>query len=350
MKSIIFVICSIFFFLSPLCAFFPRGIYTSNYTTFDTLALMGFNLVIGPGSDTDLYWAKKYDFKVIPNIFFDKTSDNQGSLNYIKNKSNDTAILAWYPFDEPDIYNVSYDTYALWRKQIKAIDKNKPIYLTIYTPQQYQRFAELTDIFAIDPYPVISKTDDNKNQLERVYQQVRYARTICKNKPLYTIIQCFYQMPWWEREPEPKELHNMVYQALIGGSDGILYYTFATNSPENYWDIYKRQDILTELKRINKELITLEPVLLKGKNEHNIAFNLNVSELLYCIKNYKGTYYLFVANPFKNNKTLELSFNIEVKNYKTLFDSESVSVKLKNGFIFSINLGKYDYLIMIINQ
>lgn len=286
--------------------FFPRGIYTSDYRTFDTLIPLGFNLFVGPKSDTDFIEAKKRGIKLIPILFRMYTSH----LEKMKRNRDNPTILAWYPFDEPDIYNLDYDTYADWRRQIKQISPQKPIFLTIWNPRKFERWSPLADILGISPYPFISDSDESRNRIESVFLQTRYASRVRGSRPFYVLIQCFYQYPWWQRSPTPTELHNMVYQALAGGANGIIFFTYEIKSVgvDRHWYLTDFPELMTEIRQINDELSSLENVLVNGKVLAHSRLDTSGIRDVYMLKEFGGKVFLIAANPLA--EPVELEFRI----------------------------------------
>lgn len=241
----------------PARAEFIRGIYTYGAPTFDTIAAMGFNMVVsGPAWETELVRARQLGLKVIPSWYGDDTP----AYDLMRSLDTDPMILAWYPFDEPDIYRYSADVVRAKIATLRGNGLRKPVYLTVFSPSKYATYMSSTDIFGITPYPIGS--DPGQINMNIVGRYARYAHALCGAKPFFVCVPVFFQRPWQYRAPTPKELHNIVYQALMGHPDGVLFFIWRVQGLDGVvWNLDEHPDLLAEMTRINGELIDLDTAL-----------------------------------------------------------------------------------------
>jgi hypothetical protein len=122
-------------------------------------------------------------------------------------------------------------------------------------PASYFVYGELTDLVAIDPYPIVREGAS----LWRNADYVRLARLATEPRPLYTIPEAFmfHEGPYVsERYPTPEEERLTVYVQLAYGSKGIWYYV---RNPETGYEASPA--LQEEIAGINSELQVLRPYL-----------------------------------------------------------------------------------------
>jgi hypothetical protein len=254
---------------------------------------MGFRLVIGPHTDTDFRAAKRLGLKVIPNWF----GDDSRALERIRALDGETTIAAWYPFDEPDLYGSSPESVQAKVARLRRLSPSKPVFLTVYRPPLYADYAPFADLFAVTPYP-IHGDDPSLNRLSIVHHFTHAARTLCRDTPLIAVLQCFRQNPWWRRAPTPDELHNMVYQALTGGADGIVHFIYTIGAPDgSVWNLRSRPDLIRRLTAINRQIRAIEPVLDHGHDEVSSLAHAEAGSAVFRLVRHDTGLYLFIANP-----------------------------------------------------
>ena len=131
------------------------------------------------------------------------------------------------------------------------------IYMCEYMkPASYFVYGEITDLVAIDPYPIVLEGAS----LWRNADYVLLAKLASEPRPLYTIPEAFMfreEGPYVsERYPTPEEERLTVYVQLAYGSKGIWY--FLRNAQWGYEGFPPLQE---EIGRINSELQVLRPYL-----------------------------------------------------------------------------------------
>ena len=210
--------------------FLPVGIYYAPAAKFAQLREMGFTVAhvwALPGNATShtLDEAQRQGMRVVVELA-DAYRGTKPFLptvreHVLKFRSH-AALLAWYLYDEPDPSALDrvQQGYAL----VRELDPDHPM-ITVHTsPEAGARFAPYTDIFAVDPYPVPNLP------LSVVWSHVSGSRVVVgPRKPVWAVIQAFAQSgprrP--SRYPTPVELRNTVYQAIVAGATGIMYFSYA---------------------------------------------------------------------------------------------------------------------------
>src|SRR3990172_6011362 len=102
----------------------------------------------------------------------------------VKNLHGATSVYGWYLFDEPDLNQVPHDEYGRLAKRLRRLDRDRPIFLTVWSPDRYREYVEDCDIFAPNPYP-IRHVEPELNDLRSVGETVEAARAAAGSKPVW---------------------------------------------------------------------------------------------------------------------------------------------------------------------
>ena len=139
------------------------------------------------------------------------------------------ALLAWYLIDEPAETGVTPEVTRAVYQRVTELDPYHPVYLVNNRPHLYEDHIDAADIVGIDPYPV------PKHPITRVREYVQEARWSSRGeKPVWLVAQAFGGVEHWPRAPTPIELRNMVYQGLVQGAKGVLFYRFCQEAGAPY--------------------------------------------------------------------------------------------------------------------
>ncbi len=172
---------------------------------------------------------------------------------YVEAVKNHPAIFCYMVMDEPyynDPINATPDLRASY-KMLRGIDDEHPVYIVESIPNKYPDSGKYSDYLAIDPYP-----GNGLDYGTHVGNSTLLARAAVANKkPVLNVLQAF---SFGLSKPTTTELHSMIYQALLGGSQGLGYFWLTDNAmsfdsifPDNEYDT-----LLTDFY----------------KNEHDIMF------------------------------------------------------------------------------
>jgi hypothetical protein len=197
------------------------------------------------------------------------------------------ALLAWYLIDEPAETGVSPEQTRAVYRQVRELDPYHPVYLVNNRPRTYAAHIDASDILAIDVYPVPQRP------IARVRGYMQEARWSSRGeKPVWLIAQAFGGVEQWPRPPTAVELRNMVYQGLVQGARGILFYRYCQEDerriqPPALWQ---------EMQTLAAELNALAPVLLAPDGGERVAMPGQPSGVDAMLRKYQDNYYLFAVN------------------------------------------------------
>ena len=332
--------------------FFPIGIFSVNplkrwdpSSAFEEIKDAGFNSVHTYESDYEFLRkyvekAKALKLKVLlfpgarikigRNII---DNEMEKVRNAVKDLKDSSAILSWYLCDEPGGQKISPGKLKKEMYLIHEFDSVHPTAIVVASPNKYHDYAEASDIFMVDPYPV------PKRSITIVAEYVDLARkAVGDKKPVWAVLQAFgYQNEknrgWgWEREPTLQEMKAMTYLAITSGARGVFYYTyhgsqyFIKDSPR-HWE---------NLKTIIRELREIYPLLVSPEVEDVvISTSMGVDDqapLFWTVRRVKegnsliqaGTYIIAVNGA---NRSVKATFKL---NHQSTGD---VKVLLENRYL-----------------
>ena len=295
---------------------FPIGIYgVDNAEDIAIVKKAGFNCIQTYKSDPAIIKklaaeAKNQDIKLliypynIINSKYEKEADNY-------------PILAWYLYDEPDIWKVSREKLTSLDEKSKKIFPNHKTAFVIGQGKTETPYYDIADILMVDWYPIPHLA------LESFGQNIALAKQGLKiigrdNTPLWAVIQMF---DWKEykqhlsddnrigRFPSKDEIRFMSYDAVFNGATGLFYFIYTSrgiplpkSKPEQWKDIV---DIIQEISFTSD-------VFDKGIEIQNI---IDIEKPLKAKSfDYQGTKYIFLINPTSKFQSMPAIF------FKSNFD------------------------------
>lgn len=300
----------------PLCVY---GVNDAKYVK--TIKKAGFNCVQTYSKDLDFLKtlaekAEKYDLKML--IFPYPAIEN----DYLSEAAK-WPILAFYLYDEPDVDKQSNEYLKeLDAKTKKYFPEHKTAFV-VGKGSHAKPYYDTADILMVDWYPVPHLP------LTSFGEQVKEAKDILKegalpNKPLWGVLQSF---DWREykqyrpddqrigRFPTTEEMRFMAYDALMEGAEGLLFFTFNSNSvplPQSKPEHWKR------LKKVAKELSKTMPLFESGtKAPSPLEGNNNFKAQR---RIYKGYCYDIILNISEQERELPAEFSD--KKYKILYGTD----------------------------
>ena len=276
-------------------ALLPVGIYYAPTERFAQLREMGFTVahvwaMPGSGTTHTLDEAQRLGMRVVVELA-DAYRGTKPFLptvrEHVRKFRAHPALLAWYLYDEPEagVLDRVQQGYAL----VRELDPEHPIVTVHVSPEAGTRFVPFTDIFAVDPYPVPNLP------LSVVWGHVSRSRALVgPQKSVWAVIQAFAQAGPRRpaRYPTPVELRNMVYQALVGGATGIMYFSYAWEG-----NLEERAPALfAALGPVNRELEVLAPVVLEGDRPEREPRVNAFGDVRSLVREWAGRTYVIVVN------------------------------------------------------
>jgi hypothetical protein len=250
--------------------FFPIGFYHVSWDAtpaeqlkhLKKIAAADFNLVHASATDLQSYAnflreANTLGVSVISEHHFDP-------VTFAQRFKDEPAVLAWSLADDVDNGKRTPAQVMTLHRKIQAADPDHPTYISGYS-KGLQQFAQCADILGRQSYPIRQHT---AAELSSVYPEMTEISSVLVGQPPRTLFANLQIFPWAIAKPgqqgdvpDPLEVRNMTYQALLGGAKGILYYTFYDES----WYLPEHANLWKGVKTLNQELKSLSPWFLEGR-------------------------------------------------------------------------------------
>jgi hypothetical protein len=212
--------------------------------------------------------------------------DYQAIADAVERYRHHPALLAWYIVDEPADAKVDPALLEQIYQHLRQSDLYHPVYLVNNRPATYGAYAKASDILAIDVYPVPD------HPLTRVRDFMQQAQWAAQGKPVWLVAQAFGGVEHWGRPPTPVELRNMVFQGLVQGVGGLLFYRYCRKGEEQI----QPPELWREMRALAAELSALGPVLSAPAPLAQVENADGSQEVEAALREYQGQYYLFVVN------------------------------------------------------
>jgi hypothetical protein len=213
--------------------------------------------------------------------------DYQAIAAMVERYRRHPALLAWYLVDEPADASVDPALLEGIYRQLRQADPYHPVYLVNNRPATYGAYAEASDVLGIDVYPVPD------HPLTRVRDYMRQARWAAQGrKPVWLVAQAFGGVEHWGRPPTPAELRNMVFQGLVQGAGGLLFYRYCQEGERQI----QPPALWREMRALAAELAPLGPVLAAAAPVAQVENADGSQDVEAVLRKYRGQYYLFVVN------------------------------------------------------
>ncbi len=267
--------------------FFPIGLYTlpdkrTDDAMWKEVADAGFNFLLSEESGRHgIYVSKPIPWKEIngKKVSLMELYRDPGMLaelkSFLNEHESDPTMLCWHAPDEPGWFGPSANSLQLGYQAIKDHSK-KPVWLNVGPSfpivWHYSKPREMLatcDILSEDIYPV---PDGQRKRGQGYNRHMYYVGEHTKmnvelasvdhvqTKPVWMILQGFGWGGWFENPksfvpPTFDETRFMVYDAIVNGATGIIWYGPFTTETDIYAQLWK------DIKSMASELRDLTPVL-----------------------------------------------------------------------------------------
>ncbi len=165
------------------------------------------------------------------------------------------ALFGWYTADEPEAYNDTPAELEQAYRIVKEIDPYHPVIVLTNAPGMFPFYANAADVVMADPYPIPG------HPISLVSEWTEAARRgLNDTKPVWMTPQGF---GWKELggehgdPPTDEEFRNMLYQALIHGAKGIIWWPWSVPF-HNHWEAFRQMG--AECNALREVLLLGEPV------------------------------------------------------------------------------------------
>ncbi len=187
------------------------------------------------------------------------------SLDEIQNKATQwPAVVSWmHELDEPEHWGYSPEEVKLMAAKIYGMAPGCPTFSSMETVATIQRYAGVSDIYSTTGYPVpacpLRLVTDKFRLLVGLSRQYGFI-------PMATV-QCFgypdYPAGGYPALPTPRQVRNMVYQALAANLKGLNFYTYSDGN----FRLREHPELDELMRKIPSEITPLLTFLQNGDYE-----------------------------------------------------------------------------------
>lgn len=303
---------------TPPADYFPIGTYWQPTSTYTTWKARGVNTVVG------------FAYNNADMELFNQAAVANGLWMIRNPRSNIAAdvgqkfLLAYEHTDEPDIHTVSAATLAAEYTQWKAANPSIPVIVNVsganviygYAPldnNAYKAYFNTADIINNDTYPlngwgrpnwidknfVMTPSSDPSNAGTIPFnagQAVDKIRALTNGKRQYAYIETSFINAGvnpgpGQRAPTPAEFRGEVWDAIVHGAKGIVY--FPQSFPSN--NDGTPADVAAEMTKTDA-LITKMGAILNATGDNSPNYMSLTGGLEGTWRNYNGKLYYLVLN------------------------------------------------------
>lgn len=260
-------------------SFIPIGVWLQSPSNGSAYKSMGINTFVGLwGGPTRSQLAE-----LERNGLFVVTEQNDLGLSSLYSK----VIKAWMHPDEPDnaqknalglsVTCVPPSSVAKRTRLMKQRDSTRPIMINfgrgVADPtwpgrgtctgdlDYYVEASRDVDIASFDVYPVASPAGLIKGRLEYIVRGVTNLRKWAHGaRSVWAVIETT-RISHDSDRPSPRQIRAEVWLAVIAGARGIVYFVHEFSHGFREDGIFRYPDAVDAVRRVNKELSSLAPVL-----------------------------------------------------------------------------------------
>lgn len=290
--------------------FFPLGTYWNAVGTsdLDTYAaansfncLVSYNYGLNP-SDLDqiaarglmLIYSLKDFYDNVPGItppssIADLATEYTVVANKVNAYKNHSALLGWYLYDEiPPSYAWRA---AMHRQWLQTLDPNHVTWGVNMHPDQFGAYLDASDVLGGDPYPVPARP------LSIVGTGTRSAvQSSGNSKAVWMVPQMFNPKIYGDpngRFPTVQELRCMAWQAIAGGANGLIFYSFYDLKRDPDASFNQRWN---DVKVVASEIRGRFTILLSAEPPVAPSSTQSPDTVFWRTYSYAGSTYLVVVN------------------------------------------------------
>lgn len=332
-------------------SFFPIAVWLQQPQNAQAFKSIGINTFVGLWNPPTEEWLSELQ-KQGMHLIIEQTPEA------LALKDSD-VIRGWMQIDEPD--NAQPDgkggyVDCIMPKEIvrryeemRSRDATRPVFLnfgqgvanaewigrgaTCAAIAQERYYAEASrgaDIVGFDIYPVAEVEQDHvKGRLELVGRGVRNLKQwVLPGVPVWADIETTHiYNP--QRRATPSEIYSEVWIAIINGANGIMYFVHEWQPSFREDGVFRYQDTVAELTKINKQIGELAPLLNSPSIEDAADIRAPV-EIARMVKQDRDAIYVFAANMENKPGRARVSITSTVSGAVTVLGEER-TIELKDG-------------------
>ena len=214
------------------------------------------------------------------------------------------ALAGWYTADERG----ADDTERVFRQfdTLKGAWAGGVSFVALNRAAELELWRDAADVFDLHRYPIFNVPEGASSPLSDVYRLTRRAKeAVEQSRPVWTVIQAF-QHGRNGHFPTFAELRSMSYMAVVGGADGLFYWSYGAKGISWIKNPDEQQRHWSDIVRLTQELDGLESVIL-SPNAPGVLDGDPGASIAVLTKEKDGLRYVFAVN--LSSSAAEASFS-----------------------------------------
>jgi hypothetical protein len=335
-------------------SFFPLAVWLQPPENAEAYRELGINLYVGlwqGPTAAQLLTLKKAGMPVI-------CHQNTVGLN----DENRDIIVGWMQIDEPDNkqkrengwgYDPPVSPLEIISRFtiIRGNDSTRPVLLNLGQgvawdqwkgrgtrenhPEDYSEYIKGGDILSFDIYPVTHGSPEVQGKLEYI------ARGVGRLKNLVSHQQRVWNIIGVSRisnplvKPTPDQVRSQVWMSIIHGSQGIIYFVHQFKPDFIEASLLHDMEMQKEVKRLNRRIIDLAPVLNSPNTDDILVIVTDSSEAAVAAvsKRHKSSLYLLAVNMQDTAQSAKFELRASVLNQQAEVIDEHRTVSVQDGVL-----------------
>ena len=201
------------------------------------------------------------------------------------------AILAWYMADEPELRPALVERADAIYEIVRDADPYHPCIMLNDTLDGIRDYYRGGDVMMPDPYPHFLVGGGSAKPMSYVTQFVEEVHRLPVDKALWLTPQAFNYADFGRannREPNFTELRNMMYQGVVGGSTGFVWYS--------HYEALPYPDMIDAVHWLEDEARQLEAFILAPQDHRDPPITADHDGLRASLRRVGGAWILAAVN------------------------------------------------------
>lgn len=171
----------------------------------------------------------------------------------------------WYLQDEPDIHDMDQDDMKAIEAEVREWSPRSKTAFVVGDGRKARDYPGMADAIMVDWYPVPHRP------LESAGDHVRYTAAAADGRKVWAVLQAMDWRHFPQRDPKkPRigrfpdiaEIRFMSYDAVLGGAQGIWYFTYTYAPGKN---LSHSPELLFAVTWVARELRAMAPIFARGR-------------------------------------------------------------------------------------
>ncbi len=214
--------------------------------------------------------ASEHGFK----LWVEAGKEADGDMAWLLQKGrHEPTIMAWYLADDTsdntsvqrlldraDSVRMTDGTRLTCHADAVASDREK---------SKFADYADCTEVFIPEIYPVYGKDPAEDRACaatvwrDMVRVKADMASRGSRRLGIWPALQHFRGYGSWKARPSAEQLYAMTFAAVVGGANGIVWYTYGGNVASGNYGAVATKDAWTAMTNVVARLAALRPVLVE---------------------------------------------------------------------------------------